>query len=199
MDMASHPAPINSRAHGPAQRVRWASLAQDPAEANAFYAPDMLCAALDHLTGQPNIRLIESFDNGELIGLLPVAVASRHGRLPIPCVSNWMHEHCFFGAPLIRKGREIAAWRSFLAQLDAAHWAPGFLHLQGLDAAGANAACSALLAHGSAPRDSARRRRPPQRPHRPPTIPNRPFSPARLRRVFWGRSNALPTRATARG
>ena len=143
--MASHPAPINSRAHGPAQRVRWASLAQDPAEANAFYAPDMLCAALDHLTGQPNIRLIESFDNGELIGLLPVAVASRHGRLPIPCVSNWMHEHCFFGAPLIRKGREIAAWRSFLAQLDAAHWAPGFLHLQGLDAAGANAAALEAL------------------------------------------------------
>ena len=145
MDMASHPASINSRAHGPAQRARWASLAQDAAEANAFYAPDMLCAALDHLTGQPDIRLIESYGSGELIGLLPVVVTSRHGRLPIPCVGNWMHEHCFFGAPLIRKGQEIPAWRGFLAQLDAAHWASGFLYLQGLDAAGANAAALEAL------------------------------------------------------
>ena len=145
MDMASHPASINSRAHGPAQRARWASLAQDAAEANAFYAPDMLCAALDHLTGQPDIRLIESYGSGELIGLLPVVVTSRHGRLPIRCVGNWMHEHCFFGAPLIRKGQEIPAWRGFLAQLDAAHWASGFLYLQGLDAAGANAAALEAL------------------------------------------------------
>lgn len=145
MDMASHPVPISSRAHGPAQRARWAALAQDAAEANAFYAPDMLCAALDHMITLPSVRLIEAYEDGELTGLLPVMVSPRHGRLPIACTGNWMHDHCFFGAPLIRKGQEIAAWRGLLAQLDVAHWAPAFLHLQGLDAAGANAAALEAL------------------------------------------------------
>ncbi|MCP5984800.1 hypothetical protein NL349_29550, partial [Klebsiella pneumoniae] len=75
------------------------------------------------------MRLIEAYDGDRLIGLLPVVRKTRHGRLPIGCVGNWMHDHCFFGAPIIRQGDEIAAWRGFLAQLDAAPWAGGFLHL----------------------------------------------------------------------
>ena len=145
MDMASHPLPSGARAYGPAQRARWTALAADAAEANAFYAPDMLCAALDHLAATPGVRLVEAQAGGELIGLLPVTVTPRHGRLPISCVTNWMHAHCFFGAPLIRRGAEMAAWRGLLAQLDEAHWAPGFLYLQGLDAAGANAAALEAL------------------------------------------------------
>lgn len=137
MDMAAHPARPDGQAS--AQRARWSLLAQAAAEHNAFYAPDMLGAALDHLD-EGSVRLIEAEADGVLIGLLPVIVAPRHGRLPIGCVTNWMHNHCFFGAPLIRRGAELAAYRSFLAQLDAAPWATGFLHLQGIDAAGANAA-----------------------------------------------------------
>jgi hypothetical protein len=49
MDMASHPLASGNRAYGPAQRARWTDLAAQAAEANAFYAPDMLCAALDDL------------------------------------------------------------------------------------------------------------------------------------------------------
>ena len=145
MDMASHPLAAGARTYGPAQRARWAALAQDAAEANAFYAPDMLCAALDHLAANPGLRLLEVQSDGELVGLLPVTMMPRHGRLPFACVGNWMHDHCFFGAPLIRRGQEIAAWRGLLTQLDAAHWAPGFLYLQGLDAAGANAAALEAL------------------------------------------------------
>lgn len=145
MDMASHPLASGSRIYGPAQRARWTALAADAAEANAFYAPDMLCAALDHLASAPGVRLVEAQAGGELIGLLPVVVSQRHGRLPIASVENWMHAHCFFGAPLIRRGQEVAAWRGLLAQLDDAHWAPGFLYLQGLDAAGANAAALEAL------------------------------------------------------
>jgi CelD/BcsL family acetyltransferase involved in cellulose biosynthesis len=136
MDMASHPLAPNARSGG---RARWAALAQDAAEANAFYAPDMLGAALDHLAGASAVRMVEALEGGELIGLLPVTAMTRHGRLPIACTGNWMHDHCFFGAPLIRRGREKAAWASLLAQLDEAAWAGGFLYLQGLDAAGANA------------------------------------------------------------
>lgn len=147
MDMASHPSTMIAHASPPvaARRLRWADLAQDAAEPNAFYAPDMLGAALDHLAEQGAVRLIEVQADERTIGLLPVVVAPRHGRLPIACVKNWMHDHCFFGAPLIRKGQEVPAWRGILAQLDAAPWARGFLHLQGLDAAGANAAALEAL------------------------------------------------------
>ncbi|HUD93217.1 GNAT family N-acetyltransferase [Sphingobium sp.] len=140
MDMALHPSPPCLDAPLSAQRERWTALADHAAEANPFYAPDMLDAALNHLAAGGDVRLIEARTDDGLIGLLPVVVRPRHGRLPIGCVSNWMHDHCFFGAPLIREGAELAAWRDFMVQLDAAPWARGFLHLDGIDAAGANAA-----------------------------------------------------------
>lgn len=147
--MASHPAlPTIAPApdtSGPGERARWQALAQEAAEANAFYAPDMLGAAIDHLAAGQDVHLIEARDGEATIGLFPVVRRTRHGRLPIGCVSNWMHDHCFFGAPIIHRGKEIAAWRGFLAQLDAAPWAGRFLHLEGLDAAGANAAALEAL------------------------------------------------------
>lgn len=145
--MAYHPALPTAvpAASGQSQRARWLALAQDAAEANAFYAPDMLGAAIDHLAAGQDVHLIEVYDGDRLIGLLPVVRRARHGRLPIGCVANWMHDHGFFGAPIIRRGDEIAAWRGFLAQLDAAPWGGGFLHLEGLDAAGANAAALEAL------------------------------------------------------
>jgi len=145
MDMATHPSVPAGYPHAPLRRARWADLAGAAAEANAFYAPDMLGAALDHLAAGHGVRLIEAQEDGRSIGLLPVVTASSHGRLPVSCVVNWMHDHCFFGAPIVRQGHEVAAWRSFLAQLDAADWAPGFLHLECLDAAGANAAALEAL------------------------------------------------------
>ncbi|WP_336974393.1 GNAT family N-acetyltransferase [Sphingobium aromaticiconvertens] len=142
MDMASHPAVAADQARALAigQRARWADLAAHAAEPNAFYAPAMLGAALDHLAAPGTVRLIEAMENDRLIGLLPVAIMPRHGRLPIACATNWTHPHSFFGTPLIRAGYEAAAWTAFLEELDRAFWAPHFLHLSGLDAAGANAA-----------------------------------------------------------
>lgn len=140
MDMAAHPSlSATSAAHTGSQGA-WRDLAQDAAEANAFYAPDMLIAALDHLAGERHVRLVEVTEQDKVIGLLPVVLSPRHGRLPIGCVANWMHDHCFFGAPILRRGHEAAAWRGFFRELDGADWAAGFLHLEGLDAAGANAA-----------------------------------------------------------
>jgi len=141
MDMAPDPA---LKAGNPGtmpvgQAERWAALAADAAEANCFYTPDLLLPALAHLDGQ-DIRLIEAEEDGAVIGLMPVGLTKTYGRLPIRNATNWMHRHCFFGAPLIRKGHEQAAWRSFLALLDATPEAGNFLHLSGLDAAGANAA-----------------------------------------------------------
>lgn len=140
--MASHPAVVADQARALAigQRARWADLADHAAESNAFHAPAMLGAALDHLAAPGAVRLIEAMEDDRLIGLLPVAIMPRHGRLPIACATNWTHPHSFFGAPLIRAGYEGVAWNAFLEELDRASWAPHFLHLSGLDAAGANAA-----------------------------------------------------------
>ncbi len=146
MMTSARPADMPGRSPSAEQaRLQWEGLAQDAAEANAFYAPDMLGAALDHLPGAERVQLLEAREADRLIGLLPVRVSPRHGRLPLACVTNWLHDHCFFGAPLIRRGHELAAWRSFLAQLDAAPWAIGFLHLGAFDAAGANAAALEAL------------------------------------------------------
>lgn len=156
MDMSAHPSPPSpGTSPGTGQRARWADLAHDAAEANAFYAPDMLGAALDHLAGGGDVRLVEAYADEVLIGLMPVAIAGHHGRLPIGCVTNWMHHHAFFGAPMLRRGHEQAAWAAMLAQLDAASWAPHFLHLTGLDAAGANAAAleAVCTAQGRARRE----------------------------------------------
>src|SRR3546814_9647086 len=61
-------------------------------------------------------------------------------------ISDWSSDvcssdlqHCFYGAPLIRRGYEGAAWTSFLDVLDKSDWAPNFLHLSTLDGDGENA------------------------------------------------------------
>ena len=137
MDMASPPTLPRCSVPAPA---RWQQLASGASEANAFYSPDMLGPALAHLADDNTVRVIEAWSGDSLIGLLPLLVHSRHGRLPLRCVGNWMHPHCFFGAPLLLAGREQEAWTLFLDQLDAAPWAKGFLHLESIDAAGPNAA-----------------------------------------------------------
>src|SRR3546814_11830499 len=86
-----------------------------------------------------SVLLLQAWEGEELIGLLPVTTAHRHGRLPLANITNWMHQHCFYGAPLIRRGYERAAWTSFLDVLDKSDWAPNFLHLSTLVGDGANA------------------------------------------------------------
>lgn len=142
MDMAPDPALIlGSERPTPLTRADlWADLADNAAEPNSFYAPDMLLPALEYLAGQDDVHLLEVAMGERLIGLMPVVRAARHGRLPVSNSVNWMHRHCFFGAPLLRRGQEKRAWAGFLQQLDDAPWAQGFLHLSGIDAAGANAA-----------------------------------------------------------
>lgn len=128
-----------------ALQTHWEALCREAAEANCFYAPALLTPALRHLAREGEVRLLEAWEEGTLIGVLPVSIASRYGRYPLRCATNWVHRHCFFGAPLLRKGREEAAWRQFLAMLDDADWAPHFLHLTLIDADGATAAALSAL------------------------------------------------------
>lgn len=141
MDMTPDP-----ELHGAARLLnQWEALAGHAAEANCFYAPALLLPALRHLAEGEDVRLLEAWQDDALIGLMPVAIAQQHGRYPVRNVTNWNHRHCFFGAPLIRRGQESAAWKQLLAALDGADWAPNFLHLTGFDADGANAAALAAV------------------------------------------------------
>ena len=68
MDMALHPSRPVPLPTGAKPRARWAALAKEAAEANAFYAPDMLGAAIDHLATDAHVRLIEARVGDHLMG-----------------------------------------------------------------------------------------------------------------------------------
>jgi CelD/BcsL family acetyltransferase involved in cellulose biosynthesis len=128
-----------------AQAERWTDLAEAACSPNPFYHPALLIPALGMLDTGRNTRIIEAYEGNLLIGLLPIEKHKRHGRYPLPNVSNLQHIHCFYGAPLIRKGHEQAAWTEILRQLDAVGWAGQFLHLLGQDPNGP--AMQALESH----------------------------------------------------
>jgi len=137
---------------GEDEQPDWCDLAENCCEPNPFYHPALLRPALDLLDAGDRIELIEVPEGGRLIALMPVAVHPRHSRYPVRNSANWMHDQCFYGAPLLRRGQEEQAWSGLLARLDAAPWAGQFLHLSGLDldgpAASALRACCAAEGRG---------------------------------------------------
>ena len=110
---------------------------QHCAEANSFYEPPLLDAALTHFDPDRQVRILEAISaDGLMLARLPVLRSTRHGRYPAVHSANWVHSHCYYGAPLLREGQEVAGWRDLLAQLDAARWSGDFLHLRLIDADG---------------------------------------------------------------
>jgi CelD/BcsL family acetyltransferase involved in cellulose biosynthesis len=110
---------------------------QDLAEANAFYEPAMLGAALAQFDREQRVHVLDMADSGgRLIARLPVVRRMRHGRYPVAHTVNWDYPHCYYGAPLLRAGFEAEGWRGLLAQLDAAGWSGDFLHLRLVDSDG---------------------------------------------------------------
>lgn len=117
-------------------REEWQALAARASEPNAFGEWWFVAASVRHLAaGQ--VRLAEVRDGDLLVGLMPLAIERDYGRVPVRFVQNWRHHHHFFGAPLVRQGREEEFWRALLLALDGAEWAPGFLHLRDLPEEGA--------------------------------------------------------------
>ena len=109
----------------------WAALVPFASEANAFAEP-WFAVASAHLAGSDRVRWLIVHAGSELIGLLPVAIAPRYGRLPVAVVENHLHYHSFLGTPLVRVGQEALFWSAILDTLDAARWAKGLLHLSAI-------------------------------------------------------------------
>ena len=142
-------APVESRAQesvrplGPAPSVEvapahaipaqwapaWDDLADHASEPSIFAERWFLLPALAHLTPPAGVRMLAVWQGHALLGLMPLAIDSHYGRAPVRNVQNWRHHHNFLGTPLIRAGQEKSFWTALLAALDAADWAPGFLHL----------------------------------------------------------------------
>ena len=111
----------------------WADLANNASTPNPFYEHWYLRPALTHLAGDTIVRVLTVRIAGQLIALAPFVRARRYGRMPLANTQNWLHYHCFFGAPLVRSGFETAFWQSCFSAIDGVPWRGNFLHLVGLE------------------------------------------------------------------
>jgi CelD/BcsL family acetyltransferase involved in cellulose biosynthesis len=120
----------------PGLKAEWDALAGAAAEPNSFAESWFVSASLRHLA-RSEVRLAEVRSAGRLVGLMPLLVEPRYGRVPVRYVQNWRHHHLFLGTPLVRAGFEQSFWRALVGALDAADWAPNFLHIRDLTEGGA--------------------------------------------------------------
>ncbi|ALC11567.1 GNAT family N-acetyltransferase [Sphingopyxis sp. 113P3] len=109
----------------------WDSLAAEASEPNPFAERWCLQSALHLLDPDRQARLVIVRDGhaGPVIGVMPLAAATRYGRLPLRHVAGWAHPNHFHGAPLVRAGCETLFWSILLGWCDAAPWARTLLHL----------------------------------------------------------------------
>jgi CelD/BcsL family acetyltransferase involved in cellulose biosynthesis len=116
--------------------MAWADLASAASEPNPFVERWFIQPAIHNLTTHADDQMLAVWQNTKLVGLLPLTIANRYGRIPVRHVENWVHYHCFLGTPLVRAGFEVMFWEASLKSLDDADWAPNFFHLVGLDPSG---------------------------------------------------------------
>lgn len=113
----------------------WRDLARDAVEQNPFYSPWMLRPALARLPSD-GVKVACVFEGGRLAGLVPLAPMQGYARLPVRYLATWMHEHCFYAAPLVRRGCEEVFFKSLFRLADAHPARPAFLRLRHIDADG---------------------------------------------------------------
>lgn len=116
----------------------WDALARDASEPNPFAERWCLQSALHLFDPDREARLVIVRDgsDGPVIGVMPLALATRYGRLPLRHVVAWSHPNHFHGAPLVRSGCETLFWSILLGWCDAAPWAQTLLHVPRLTADG---------------------------------------------------------------
>lgn len=105
------------------------------AEENPFFAPSALIPALAAY-GDASVRLACVWSGDALAGLWPVHKRRFYAHLPIAHWATWNHAHCYFGAPLIRRGKEEDVLRELFALLCEGDEARNFVRFGRLDRAG---------------------------------------------------------------
>jgi CelD/BcsL family acetyltransferase involved in cellulose biosynthesis len=120
-----------------------ASLAADAIEVNPYFSPPLLRPALRLLATGDVSPVIVRDGGGEPIAFAPLRPIRGYSRLPVRYAATWMHDHCFFAAPLVRRGCEQAAFGGLFAAADRMG---AFLRLASLDADGPLCAAAAQAA-----------------------------------------------------
>ena len=112
--------------------AQWDDLADHASEPNPFFESWYLLPALECLPDTNTVKILLLEQDGQLMGLLPIARSPRYYRWPIPNLASWLHANCFCGTPLVRAGMEVPFWREALRWADRnAHFSL-FLHLRGM-------------------------------------------------------------------
>lgn len=105
----------------------WEELAADAAEPNPFYEHWMLLPALEAY-GEDRFRCIVVWDNGTLVGLLPMRLARDYRGLPVRVLRSWGHRNMLLYTPLVRAKAVAkvaeALLRTCLAPLIELDWVP---------------------------------------------------------------------------
>ncbi len=114
----------------------WDAVSSRPSEPNAFAERWFVEASARHLPVPEDARMLVVRAEDQLIGMMPIVIAPRYGRMPVRHVQNWLHYNNFFGVPLVRRSFESYFWHRALDLLDADPDTPAFLHLVGMDASG---------------------------------------------------------------
>ena len=110
----------------------WADLCADLVEENPFFEPWALIPALAAY-GHDKVRLASVWSGDRLIGLMPVCAQRFYARLPVAYWASWTHPHCYFAAPLVRRGFEELFFAELFALLCEGDEARDFVRFLRLD------------------------------------------------------------------
>jgi CelD/BcsL family acetyltransferase involved in cellulose biosynthesis len=126
----------------------WDRLALEAGEPNPFFESWYLLPSLRRLPDTGAVMILRFEMDGRLAGLLPILRSPRYYRWRVPNLTSWLHDNCFCGVPLVRRGAEDLFWRAVLDWADRAAGRALFLHLRAIPLEGPlNAALSWVLAN----------------------------------------------------
>jgi CelD/BcsL family acetyltransferase involved in cellulose biosynthesis len=98
------------------QRAAWSRLVDAAVEPNPFFEPEPVLQAGSLLRdGRTGVAVVE--DDGDLLLALPVLRRRPARHVPVRALQAWHHPYVHAGAPLVRAGRERAAWAELLDHL----------------------------------------------------------------------------------
>ncbi|MFK4873227.1 GNAT family N-acetyltransferase [Novosphingobium sp. ZW T3_23] len=110
----------------------WDRLAVDASEPNPFFESWYLLPSLRRLLHSEAVMILRFEMDGRLAGLMPILRSPRYYRWPVPNLASWLHDNCFCGAPLVRRGAEDLFWRAVLDWADKTAGKALFLHLRAI-------------------------------------------------------------------